>query len=65
MERWAIAFEFADKKRCLDCPLRDWNNDDCKMQLDLDGETINFGTWEEQMESCPLQAIPVKDGEKE
>lgn len=64
MERWAIGLEFADKKHCIHCPLRDRETDGCNMQM-LEGIAIEYDSWEEQMENCPLQALEVKEDDKE
>jgi|GEM_PF-5449807 len=47
--------ELEKPAHCLECCLR--NDDDyCIMQLDEKHEFIEYKSWEQQMENCPIQA---------
>lgn len=45
----ACVIRFEGERHCLQCPIREESDDSCRLQ----GEK-EFGTWEAQMEECPL-----------
>lgn len=55
MEKYTVEIEFLHERHCSLCPLREYENDRCKMQIDEETEELkDFETWEEQMINCPL-----------
>lgn len=55
--------EFKEEKHCLKCPLRDKDNDSCRLQVvstRLGDIGIEFEDWEEQMKNCPLVEVEYR-----
>lgn len=42
---------------CLNCPLRNREDDGCVLQVDGNGESREFEDWKEQMEHCPIREV--------
>jgi hypothetical protein len=66
MAKWRIEFEHENKNtihydksglHCLCCPVRNWSDDLCMLQLRDDGKPIEFKSWEEQKQNCPAVCI--------
>jgi len=47
--KYTVEIEFKNNKNCVECPLKDREDDSCALQL-----YKFYGSWEEQMEKCPL-----------
>jgi len=65
MEKYAIGIEFADKRHCMDCPLRNKDDDTCRLQEDDMGYGEEYDSWEEQIENCPLQLMDEQEATNE
>ena len=57
MKKYVLNIEFKNDKHCLDCPLRNQDDDTCRAQEDDDGDGKEYENWEEQMGNCPLQLL--------
>lgn len=53
--KYLLEIEFSGEKFCLGCPMRDFTDDCCKMQLDENGDLIDFEDWGSQLKGCPLK----------
>jgi hypothetical protein len=51
MNRYTIEIIFENEKHCLQCPLREYMDDSCKLQAE---KSDTYDSWEEQMMNCPL-----------
>lgn len=60
MERYVLGIEFSEDRHCLYCPVRDKETECCNIQVFGDVQ-IEFDSWEEQMENCPLQSLEVEN----
>lgn len=58
MPRAILEIYFEKEIHCLDCPVRNDDTDDCKMQ-----DCTNFESWDDQMLHCPLK--PVNEGDND
>ena len=47
--KYTVEIEFKNNKNCVECPLKDREDDSCALQL-----YKFYGSWEEQMGKCPL-----------
>lgn len=47
-EIYTAEIGFLDKRHCLNCPLRDKEDDSCNLQK-VDGYNLGLETWENQM----------------
>ncbi len=54
--KYIATIEFDLERHCADCPLRDAHTDGCKLQKEGE-QPIEFETWAEQMENCPLERV--------
>lgn len=52
---YSLEIKFPDERHCIDCPLKDLLDDSCRMQVDEEGECLDFENWKEQMKNCPLK----------
>ena len=53
-EKYVAEIEFENERHCLQCPLRNGDTDGCNLQTWGD-VSIEFDSWDEQMEKCPLK----------
>lgn len=53
-EIYTVEIGFNKQKSCLQCPLRDKNDDTCNLQT-LGDYNLEFRSWEDQMLGCPLR----------
>lgn len=53
---YVLDIGFPKEKHCLECPLRNKEDDSCNMQ-EIDGVNLDFASWELQMLGCPLKFI--------
>lgn len=53
-EIYTVEIGFNKQKHCLQCPLRNKNDDTCNLQT-LGDYNLEFDSWELQMLGCPLK----------
>jgi len=51
---YTVEIGFSNERHCLYCPLRDREDDSCNMK-EIDGENLQYNSWEDQMMGCPLR----------
>lgn len=52
---YTVEIGFYGEKNCLECPIRDKEDDSCNMQQWENGENIQYANFEDQMLGCPLR----------
>ena len=57
---YKVEIGFPEKKHCLQCPIRNKEDDTCNM-AEIDGENLQYASWADQMLGCPLRFIREVD----
>lgn len=53
---YKVEIGFAKEKHCLECPMRDKENDTCNLK-EINGVNLEYASWEAQMLGCPLRFV--------
>jgi len=54
---YIVEIGFDEEKHCLECPMRDKDDDTCNMMQWADGRNIEYVNFEDQMLGCPLRFV--------